>query len=149
MNKNGPPKDMFYDPQEHVKNTSVTSHTSPSGNIVKRSQSTAKLRNVRGRRIGDVHIVAEHFVNHDGTMLSDAKLTFVLPNWTETFHYSYDDATDSYHHTKKNFTVVASSATGFLLGKNYKMTHFAPSKSINTHDKIHAHVNHGRYSHEA
>jgi hypothetical protein len=138
-----PPKDLFYDPQEHVNNTSLTTHTSPSGSVMKRTHSTAKLSNRRGRSVGHVNIVAEHFVNPDGTMFSDAKMTFVLPKWTETFHYSYDDADSTYFHTKKNFTAIATSASGVLLGKNYKMTYHAPAR-----DKLTSHTTHGRVSHE-
>jgi hypothetical protein len=73
--------------------------------------------------MGVVHLSVEHFVNPDGTMSSDAKTTLVLPNWTATLHHSYDDATDSYHHTNKDFIAFASSTSGDLLGKQLKVTH--------------------------
>jgi hypothetical protein len=121
---------LFYNPQDHVTSASSTTHTSPSGSVVKRSQSSAKLTNRRGGEMGVAHVVAEHFVNSDGSMSSDAKTTLVLPTWTATLHHSYNDATASNHHTNKNYTAIASSTSGAMLDKKLKVEHLSPGKNL-------------------
>jgi hypothetical protein len=121
---------LFYDPQDHVTSASSTTHTSSSGSVVKRSLSSAKLTNRRGVKVGVAHVVAEHFVNSDGSMSSDAKTTLILPAWTATLHHSYNDATASNLHTKTNYTAVASSTSGAMLNKKLTVDHLSSGKGL-------------------